>query len=412
MGNVFFSKRGAAGLAAALTALAILPARGQQPAPPSTGDLPCSDESQFKAADTVVSQPDAQGYYSLFDGTFNGWFQSCLTLHSQADRSVGAIWRVGPGADGKPVIFSAQRYPKKVGGILMTKKKFGNYEIVFDFWPTYQDDGGIFNRTDIQGNCYQTLLDYINGSGLGGPYGEGNFTQFLHPPWKFNSDTDPKQMSIGADDWSWTTITRKLKANGSEPNLPCPATGCTKDDWLKLWDFNGWNQIKAQFYGGTGPGTGAVHMRSWMKKAGDAVWVPLSIDSTVMGNQTIKPGYIGLQVHWNTGWQDNHWNLYRNIKWRPLDDKGNPTSVPTAGRPPVPSPAIFSFTATARTLMGSIDQDYAITIRDAGGRIVEGFSGKAGDVRHDFASDASGVLFLGIRTVSGVRTASVVRAVR
>jgi hypothetical protein len=391
---------------------AFLPVRGQQPSPPATGDLACSNESQFSPTDTVASQPDGQGYFSLFDGSFKGWFQSCLTLHSQADRSVGAIWRIGPGTDGKPVIFSAQRYPKKVGGVLMTKKKFGNYEIVFDFWPSYQDDGGIFNRTDIQGNCYQTLLDYINGSGLGGPYGEGNFTQFLHPPWRFNSDTDPKQMSIGSDERSWTSITRKLKANGSEPNLPCPANGCTREDWLRLWDFAGWNQIKVQFYGGTGPGTGPVHMRSWMKKPADTVWVPLSVDSTVMGNQVIRPGYIGIQVHWNTGWQDNHWNLYRNIKWRPLDDKGAPTSIPTAARPAVSSPAIFSFSASATTLMGILDQDYTITVRDVSGRVLEGFSGKAGFVRHDFSSRVHGLLFLDIRTVSGVHSASVVRAPR
>jgi hypothetical protein len=398
--------------AMAICLSAFVSAHGQQPVAPATGDLPCSEEAQISPTDTVVSAPDAQGYFSLFDGSFKGWFQSCQTLHSQADRSVGAIWRVGPGTDGKPVIFSAQRYPKKVGGVLMTKKKYGNYEIVFDIWPTYQDDGGIFNRTDMQGNCYQTLLDYINGSGLGGPYGEGNFTQFLHPPWKFNSDTDPKQMSLGSDERSWTNITKKLKANGSEPNLPCPANGCTKDDWLRLWDFGGWNQIKVQFYGGTGPGTGAVHMRSWMKKPADTVWVPLSVDSTAMGTQTIKPGYVGLQVHWNTGWQDKHWNLYRDIKWRPLDDKGKPTSIPTAARQPVSSPAIFSFTASATSLMGTLDQDYAITVRDPGGRVLEEFTGKAGNVRHDFATGAHGILFLEIRTVSGAHTASVVRAFR
>lgn len=398
--------------AMAICLSAVLYARGQQPTPPATGDLPCTDEAQVNPADTVAGAPDGQGYLSLFDGSFKGWFQSCQTLHSQADRSVGAIWRVGPGADGKPVIFSAQRYPKKVGGVLMTKKKYGNYEIVFDVWPTYQDDGGIFNRTDMQGNCYQTLMDYINGSGLGGPYGEGNFTQFLHPPWKFNSDTDPKQMSLGTDEWSWTNITKKLKANGSEPNLPCPAAGCTKDDWLKLWDFSGWNQIRAQFYGGTGPNTGAVHMRSWMKKPSDTVWVPLSVDSTVMGNQTIKPGYIGIQVHWNTGWQDNHWNLYRNIKWRPLDDKGKPLTGPSSTGRPSSSPAVFSFAATATGITGIVDQDYAITLRDLGGRALETFSGKAGYVRHEFATGATGILFLEIRTVSGLHTASVVRALR
>lgn len=396
--------------ALAICLSAFLSGHAQQPTPPTTGDLPCTDQTAFSNTDTVVSQPDAEGYYNLFDGTFKGWIQDCQTLHSQADRSVGAIWRVGPGADGKPVIFSTQRYPKKVGGILLTKKKFGNYEIVFDFWPTYQDDGGIFNRTTFDGNCYQTLLDYINGSGFGGPYGEGpSFTQFLHPPWKFNSDTDPKQMSLGTDEWSWTSITKKLAGNGEK--FPCPASGCTKDDWLKLWDFNGWNQIKAQFYGGTGPGTGAVHMRSWMKKLADTAWVPLGVDSTVMGNTTIPPSYIGLQVHWNTGWQENHWNLYRNIKWRPLSDKGVPTSIPTTANAPVRRAPAFAFSANATSLTGTIDQSYTIVVQDLSGRTLERFSGKPGSVRHAFTTRASGTLLLSIRTASGVHSATVTRAI-
>src|SRR6185369_6685769 len=179
-----------------------------------------------------------------------------------------------------------------------------------------------------------------------------------------------------------------------------------------LWDFNGWNQIKAQFYGGTAANTGKVHMKSWMRKAGAAVWDPMSQDSTIMGDGIIRPSYIGIQVHWNTGWQDNHWNLYRNIKWKPLDDKGAPIPQAVDGTARRSSPAIFSFAASAHSLTGTIDQDYAITVTDLRGRTVEEFSGKAGYVQHDFTSGAYGVLFLGIRTVSGLRSLTVVRAVR
>ena len=49
----------------------------------------------------------------------------------------------------------------------MTKKKFNNYEFVFDFWPDFGNDGGVFNRTPANGNCFQTVLD-LHQAAVGG----------------------------------------------------------------------------------------------------------------------------------------------------------------------------------------------------------------------------------------------------
>ncbi|MDQ3003651.1 MAG: DUF1080 domain-containing protein, partial [Fibrobacterota bacterium] len=76
---------------------------------------------------------------SLFDGTFKGWWHSCLTGHSDGS-TVGAVFKVGSD-NGAPAIFSDDR--GGIGGILMTKKKFGNYELVFDYWSDYGNDGGV-----------------------------------------------------------------------------------------------------------------------------------------------------------------------------------------------------------------------------------------------------------------------------
>ena len=37
---------------------------------------------------------DGNGYLSLFDGTFKGWWQSCLTVHSDNGSTVGGIFRI------------------------------------------------------------------------------------------------------------------------------------------------------------------------------------------------------------------------------------------------------------------------------------------------------------------------------
>ena len=58
----------------------------------------------------------------------------------------------------------------------MTNKSYGNYELILDVWPSFGDDGGVFNRTTANGTCYQTTMDYIQGSSVGGVYFEGGYT--------------------------------------------------------------------------------------------------------------------------------------------------------------------------------------------------------------------------------------------
>jgi hypothetical protein len=398
-------KKNAAKATLILGSIAALSTWGQQPPAPTSGDLACKEESAIVPTDTVVSTPDAEGYLSLFDGTFKGWFNSCKTGHSN-NSPLGAIFRIGQ-ADGKPAIYTTHRQGG-IGGVLMTNKKFANYEIEFEFWPTYQDDGGIFNRTDIGGNCFQTVLDYINGGAIGGTWGEGNFGSRDIRPFRFNSGTDPKAISVGTEATSWANVTKTLKA-GSEPEIPCAASGCTREDWLKLWDFAGWNSFKVQFYGGVSSGTGNIHMKAWFRKPADKVWVPLSQDTTLA--RVVPAGFIGIQVHGNSGWQDNNANWYRNIRWKPLDNTGKPTITVSARKMESINP-IYNFAADASSLAGYIDQDYTISLQDVSGKTLETFSGKAGYVRHSLTSVAHGVLFLNIRTSAGMQKARVVRPIR
>jgi hypothetical protein len=390
--------------ALAFASISVFSAWAQPTPAPTTGDLACKEESAIVPTDTVVSAPDDDGYLNLFDGTFKGWFQSCKTGHSSSNRSQGAIFRLGT-ADGKPAIYSTQRGSS--GGVMMTNKKFANYEILIDFWPDYGNDGGLFNRTTIDGVCFQTVLDYIGGGSVGGMWAEagysGNSRDFR--PWTYNGES-----SLGiSGTYSWTTTTQKLKAS-TEPNIPCAASGCTQADYLKLWDVDGWNQIKVQFYAGLKSGS-AVHMKSWFKKPADKVWVPIIQDTTL--NYPTPAGYIGLQVHGGGRFGGPKGNWYRTIKWKPIDEKdGKPLPGYEGGvssnRPGVAAPD-FKLTASASVITGTIDKDYSITVRDISGRKLETFSGKAGAVEHPIATSALGVLFLDIKTASGVQSARVVR---
>ncbi len=125
-----------------------LPALAQPAPAPADGDLPCKEESQMVPTDTVDAHgmTHADGYYPLFDGTFKGWFQSCKTGHSQGiepGKAKGAIFRVAR-VDGKPVLYTNER-ASIIGGVVMTNKKFTNFEITFQAWPDYGNEAGVRN---------------------------------------------------------------------------------------------------------------------------------------------------------------------------------------------------------------------------------------------------------------------------
>jgi hypothetical protein len=367
-----------------------------QPTPaPTTGDAPCADEPSSASTDTVVSTVDADGYYSLFDGTFKGWFHSCKTSHSNGSNS-GAIFRIGQ-ADAKPAIYSTQR-GSNTGGLLMTKKKFVNYEIVMDIWPDFGNDGGIFNRTPANGRCFQTVLDYLGGAAMGGTWGEGGFPSRDYRPWAFGGDE--KSISIpglgGGEISNWTTITSKLNPT----SFGCPATGCTQADWNTLWDMDGWNQFKIQFYGGHSSTSGAVHMKAWFKKPSSTAWVP-TIQDTTFKAELVPAGYIGIQVHGGGRFGGTKGTWYRNIKWRPLDDNGVPVpQVPTTGIGALQKPK-YDMKLVANSITGNIDVDYAITVQDVSGRTLQNFHGNAGPFNHALKTNVDGWVNVQIKSSHG-----------
>jgi hypothetical protein len=374
-----------------------------QPTPaPTTGDAPCAAEpSGAAASDTVVSAADDSGFYSMFDGaSFKGWWQSCQTGHSNGSTQ-GAIFRIDAA---QKAIYSTQRNGN-IGGILMSAKKYTNYEIVFDLWPDYGNDGGLFNRTPPNGNCFQTVLDYIDGAAMGATWGEGGFTARDYRPFAFhgaeNLITIPGN---GAGDPSnWTVITSRLNPT----SFGCPASGCTQTEWQALWDMDGWNQIRIKFYGGSAAGTGNIHMKAYFRKVGAANWVPLSQDTTL--SQIVPPNHIGLQVHGGGRFGGQKGTWYRNIKYRTLNDKGEPPPV-TSTFAAKKSNSHFDITASSSALIGNLGADHEIIVKDMNGRTLETFSGHAGKFNYSFKSNVHGRLSLQVKTAAGVESMSVLRA--
>jgi hypothetical protein len=357
------------------------------PIPPGTNAL-CN---AGPGTDTVVSVPDSEGFYSLFDGvSTKGWWESCKSTHSGSGSSKdGGTWLVDPT---NKAIYSAQNADGN-GSIFMTNKKFGNYELVLDLWPDFNNDGGIFNRTTEDGKCYQTTIDYISGSSVGGSYGEGvkeNGSGWNSDPYTFGSSETI--VSDAAPSWKAFTATKTPASFG------CSSGGCVPADWTKIWDVNGWNQLRIKFYGGLTSAT-PTRMETFLRdlKTPNKPWVPM-MDET---RQIVQPAnFIGLQIHkGGSRWKGAAGSWYRNIKWRELTDKGdvlNPP-VPSGFAPKSLQPA-YRIATNSSALTGVSEADFTITVRDTNGKTLEHFSGRAGEFSHPFSKSIQGVLLVEFKT--------------
>ena len=149
---------------------------------------------------------------------------------------------------------------------------------------------------------------------MGGVWGELGFTSRDYRPFAFSTSESTIVIpgNGSGESSNWTRITQTLKAAG-DSSIPCPEGGCTQADWLRLWDFNGWNQIRIRISGARDSNS-RFQARSWFRKLGARDWVPLSADTTL--RQKVPPGYIGLIVHGGGEFSAPRGTWYRNIRWR------------------------------------------------------------------------------------------------
>jgi hypothetical protein len=103
------------------------------------------------------------GFTPIFNGKdLTGWHVSRTNHHGTTPE-----YRVVNGN-----IVGTQNPPGK-GGILLTDKKYKNFEVYMEIKPDWGCDSGLFLRSNEKGDAYQVTLDYLPGGSMGGIYGEG-----------------------------------------------------------------------------------------------------------------------------------------------------------------------------------------------------------------------------------------------
>ncbi len=202
------------------------------------------------------------GFALLFNGKdLTGWHISQENHHGNT-----RAWRAENG-----VLTVAQDKPGN-GGILLTDKKYRNFEIYLEIDPDWGCDGGLFLRSTEKGEAYQVMIDYLPGGSVGGIYGEG-----LEEVNK--------------------TLEEARQAKG----------------WEKAWKRGEWNTLRARIEGE------APHIQVWINGTQIVDWTDTANHS--IGNAA--EGMIALQAHLSNAttprWNPGGHHRFRNIAIKELE---------------------------------------------------------------------------------------------
>ena len=193
------------------------------------------------------------GFTSIFNGAnLAGWHVSMTNHHGNTRE-----WRI---IDGD---LTGRQSPAGNGGILLTDKRYKDFEVYLEVKPDFGCDSGLFLRSNGAGQAYQVMLDYLEAGNVGGIYGE--------------------------------------RLEGVERT---PSQG-----WEEVWKKDDWNAIRARMVGDP------PHITVWLngKKITDFK------DTANHAAGGAEDGMIAVQVHSGKRWVEGGYHRFRNIAVKELD---------------------------------------------------------------------------------------------
>lgn len=223
-------------------------------------------------------KPSDEGFTPIFDGkSFDGWKVSAKTGHSRTSgNKTGGRWVVEEGA-----IVGSQDVPGN-GGIVITEKEYGNFEVALEMKNDFGPDSGLFLRSTDTGKCYQAMIDYHANGNLMGVYGEG----IGGKPNVFNFKFADKVTEIKVADYK---------------PFPCPMKA---EEWAKFWKHGEWNELRARIEGNP------PKITTWIKGV-------KFMEFQDTEKRLSDKGGIALQVH-GGGDYTKQFVRYRNIRVKEL----------------------------------------------------------------------------------------------
>lgn len=238
-----------------------------------------------------------EGFTPIFNGKdLSGWHLSKTTVHGSA-----ADFRVTHGiitGTQNPASRPLSYAPNAIhgGGVLLTDRRYKNFEVYVEAWADWGCDSGLFLRSSEAGQAYQVTLDYLPGGGLATIYGEG-------------------LQGVGGRE---TPDLSKLTPEQLKEYAAKMARGRGQDLWDKYWKKGEWNSVRARIEGDS------PHIQVWVN--GEKVTDFQDTANHAAGGAT--EGSIGLQVHYSgefnglkfDRWTDGGFWRWRNVAVKVLPD--------------------------------------------------------------------------------------------
>jgi hypothetical protein len=222
---------------------------------------------------------DEAGFVSIFDGsTLSGWHVSALSGHSGASKNKsGGRWVAEDGA-----IVGSQDIPRN-GGIVITDKPYGNFEVALEMNNDFVPDSGLFLRSTEKGHAYQYMIDYHAGGNLAGVYGEG------------------LSGGINLRNFTFTDKVTVIKEDACPFPLPVKPA-----DWPNFWHHGQWNELRARIVNNPPKITTWINGVRFMEFEDKEKRHP-------------DAGGIALQIHGGGGDLTQQFVRYRKIRVKVLD---------------------------------------------------------------------------------------------
>ena len=212
----------------------------------------------LELAPLPVKVPD--GFTPIFNGqNLSGWHTSRSDIHGTT-----------PNFFVMHGLLLGTQSPLGSGGILISDRKYKNFELYMEVKPDWGCDSGLFFRTTEDGVAYQVSLDYLPTGELGAVNGENGLA------------------GVGG-------------ARGGAPAANQKRGGLFDD--IKAWKREEWNAIRVRVEGET------PHVQVWVNDT-------LITDFVDVKNNAVDgawEGPIALQVHGLLRWRPGGFWRWRNI---------------------------------------------------------------------------------------------------
>jgi hypothetical protein len=239
-----------------------------------------------------------EGFQSLFDGqTLNGWHKNPQRI----GHGTGGEWTVEDGA------ITGQQDPPGSGngGILLSDKKFGDFELLIDLKPDWGVCSGLFLRSTDQGKCLQMMVDYHEAGDVGHVYGEG-LGGFNTRPFNIFGVYENKSL-----------VSLATKPN-DKPNFTLSTSkSCSSEEWLKAWKVNDWNTARVRVVGNPAVMTTWINGVKICEFDGNT-YEAKNYDKTKVSETLGSEGHIAVQVHGGKSWPMGAKCRWKNIMVKPL----------------------------------------------------------------------------------------------